>query len=167
MVNDRCNWAVLPSSPPSARPSSPRRVRRRKKVTPAAPRYWPTWPTTPGNAPCICVQGKNQHTGSHKACHRRFDPVERFHKESGKPFTYEKAQEAAAASAGGAMDPPRDLSDKEQACVAAQLDAYHTQAPPDGPGSTPNSPLKATGARGKVNVDYEAYKSKVSSAAGD
>lgn len=118
----------------------------------------------PNKAPCICVSGKNQHTGSHKACHRRFDPVERWHSDEGQPFTYETAQAAASGSASGAMDPPRDLSAKEEACVAAQLDAYHTQAPPDGPGSSKSSSLKASGAKGKVNDDYEAYKSSVGDA---
>ncbi len=118
----------------------------------------------PNKAPCICVSGKNQHTGSHKACHRRFDPVERYHAEKKLPFSYKSAQAAAAQSAGGAMNPPGDLDKAEQACVAAQLDAYHKQSPPDGPGSSPSSTLKSSGAKGKVNEDYEAYKSGVENA---
>jgi hypothetical protein len=115
-------------------------------------------------APCVCVLGKNQHTGSHKACHRRFDKVERYHSEelAGK-FSYGEAQSAASESAGGAMDPPRDLSEKEQACVAAQLDGYYKQPEPDGPGLESNSDVKASGAAGKVNDDYEAFKTSMTS----
>ncbi|MCG3188291.1 MAG: hypothetical protein LKCHEGNO_00263 [Burkholderiaceae bacterium] len=109
-------------------------------------------------APCICVLGKNQHTGSHKACHRRFDKVERYHFEEGLPFNYSDAQAAACDSAGGAMDPPRDLNEKEKACVGAQLDAYYKQPKPDGPGLSSNSPVNKSGASGKVNDDYEAYR---------
>jgi hypothetical protein len=112
-------------------------------------------------APCICTLGKNQHTGSHKACHRRFDKVERFHFEEGKDFKYETALDTAASSAGGAMDPPRDLKDNEKACVKAQLDAYYKQEPPDGPGCKADTNLKASGAPGKVNEDYEAYATAV------
>ncbi|MDE2048702.1 MAG: DUF4150 domain-containing protein, partial [Betaproteobacteria bacterium] len=116
-------------------------------------------------APCICVQGKNQHTGSHKACHRRFDKVERYHfEEKGGQFSYGEAKSAASDSAGGAMDPPRDLSPKEKACIAAQLEAYYTQKPPDGPGLNDNSPVKASGAAGKVNEDYEDYANFMKSA---
>ena len=109
-------------------------------------------------APCICVLGKNQHTGSHKACHRRFDKVERFHFEEGKDFTYATALDTAASSAGGAMDPPRNLSTKEQACVSAQLKSYYEKEPPEGPGCKADTSLKASGAPGKVNDDYEAYR---------
>jgi Domain of unknown function (DUF4150) len=118
-------------------------------------------------APCICVLGKNQHTGSHKACHRRFDKVERFHHEENKPFTYGDAHTAACESAGGGMDPPRDLSTEEKSCVGAQLNAYYTQADPHGPGLNSSSDVTASGAAGKVNDDYDAYKSAMKAAARD
>jgi Domain of unknown function (DUF4150) len=114
-------------------------------------------------APCICVLGKNQHTGSHKACHRRFDKVERFHFEENKPFTYENSRTAACNSAGGAKDPPQDLSEEEKACVGAQLDAYYKQPEPDGPGLDSGSEVKKSGAPGKVNDDYEAYRTTMKS----
>ncbi len=119
------------------------------------------------NAPCICVLGKNQHTGSHKACHRRFDKVERFHFEENKLFTYGDAHVAACESAGGGMDPPRDLKREEKACVGAQLDAYYTKPDPDGPGLNSGSNVIASGAAGKVNEDYESYKTAMKMAARD
>jgi hypothetical protein len=111
-----------------------------------------------GAAPCICVLGKNQHTGSHRACHRRFDPVERFHSDKGIPFDYNTARTAAAESAGGAIDPPRDLNDKEKRCVLAQLDAYYMKDP-EGPRLEPSTTLNKQGAPGKVNVDYDQFVS--------
>jgi hypothetical protein len=103
-------------------------------------------------APVICVSRGNQHQGSHRRCHAVFDPVEQSCADSvpPKPFTYDNARNTAAKSAGGAMSPPRDLSPKEQACVGAQLDNYYTQKPPDGPGCTPGTNLRASGASGKV-----------------
>lgn len=108
-------------------------------------------------APCICVLGKNQHTGSHRACHRIFDPIERVHHGEGSPpFEYRTARYAAATSAGGALNPPRPLEEKEKACVEAQLNNYYQKPPPDGPGLRDKDPLnKPTGARGKVNELYE------------
>lgn len=102
------------------------------------------------NAPVICVSFGNQHQGSHKACHARFDPVEQDHFDNNKPFTYEKAKSTAAASAGGAMDPERELNDKEKACIEHQLDQYYTAPPPGGPGCTNSSTVRASGAPGKV-----------------
>ena len=107
-----------------------------------------------GAAPCICVLGKNQHTGSHKACHRIFDPIERYYNSTpGKTFDYRTARYAAAASAGGAMNPPRQLSEEEKGCVEAQLDAYYKD--PNGPGLTPQQSMNTQGARGKVNELYD------------
>lgn len=108
------------------------------------------------DAPCICVQGKNQHTGSHRACHRVFDPIERVHGTNGTPFEYQTASYAAATSAGGAQNPPRQLSEEEKACVEAQLGTYYKAKPPNGPGLSNRSPLNPpTGASGKVNEFYE------------
>jgi hypothetical protein len=101
-------------------------------------------------APVICVSRGNQHQGSHRRCHAVFDPVELNCFEKNKPLTYSKARDTAAESAGGAMNPPRDLSKKEQACVGAQLDNYYKQKPPDGPGCTGNTNLRTSGAPGKV-----------------
>lgn len=56
-------------------------------------------------APVICVSRGNQHQGSHKRCHAKFDPVELDHFDKGKPFKYETARNTAAASAGGALSP--------------------------------------------------------------
>jgi hypothetical protein len=102
-----------------------------------------------GTAPCICVKGSNQHTGSHRACHRVFDPVERWHYENNKPFKYSTARNAAAKSAGGALTPKKNLTKKEQECIKAQLDEYYKAKPQ--PGLTANSPLNKSGAPGKVN----------------
>jgi hypothetical protein len=113
-------------------------------------------------APCICTLGKNQHTGSHKACHRRFDPVERFHNEQGMDFEYGTARAAAAESAGGAMDPPRDLNDAEKRCVGAQLDSYYKNDP-DGPQFKDDTKLKTQGASGKVNENYDQFVSEMES----
>lgn len=105
-------------------------------------------------APCICVQGKNQHTGSHRACHRIFDPIERvFH--DAPPFEYQTARYAAAASAGGAMNPPRTLSEPEKACVEAQLNNYYQRDQPHGPGLNDKDQLATQGAPGKVNELYD------------
>jgi hypothetical protein len=103
-----------------------------------------------GAAPVICVSRGNQHQGSHKKCHAKFDPVELDHFEKGKRFKYMNAQSAAAASAGGAMNPPRSLSDEEQECVSFQLDQYYKAKPPKGPGCNNSSSLRASGKRGKV-----------------
>lgn len=65
-------------------------------------------------APVICVSRGNQHQGSHKRCHAKFDPVELDHFDKGKPFKYETARNTAAASAGGALSPPRELTKKEK-----------------------------------------------------
>lgn len=104
------------------------------------------------NAPVICVSKGNQHQGSHKACHARFDPVERDHFEKAKPFPYSDARKAAAASAGGAMDPERDLTPAEEECVAFQLDEYYKAQPPQGIGVKDTDPVRTSGAAGKVNV---------------
>jgi hypothetical protein len=106
-------------------------------------------------APCICVLGRNQHTGSHKACHRIFDPVERVHYENGTDFEYRTGRYAAASSAGGAQNPPRQLSEKEKSCVETQLDNYYKQNPPDGPGLQDKDSLTKQGASGKVNELYD------------
>lgn len=101
-------------------------------------------------APVICVSQGNQHQGSHKLCHNVFDPVELKHAEEGKPFDYATARETAAASAGQALDPPRELSKKEKDCVSHQLDQYYTAKPPQGPGCTNSTPLAASGPSGKA-----------------
>jgi hypothetical protein len=107
-------------------------------------------------APVICVKGTNQHTGSHRACHRVFDPVERWYFSKKKDFRYKKAKEAAAKSAGGALTPKRRLTKKEQDCIKAQLDEYYKKDPP---GLTENTKLKASGARGKVNELFPKVQS--------
>jgi hypothetical protein len=101
-------------------------------------------------APVICVSRGNQHQGSHKLCHAKFDPVELDFFEKEKPFHYSDARTAACASAGGAMSPPRGLSDKEQACVGFQLDEYYTAPPKQGMGLASNAELRASAAPGKV-----------------
>lgn len=108
------------------------------------------------NAPVICVSKGNQHQGSHKRCHAKFDPVElkAFKRGPAKPFTYGQANKAASGSAGQALGPadngPRELTEKEKACVAHQLDNYYNQAPPDGPGCSSSSPVRSSDAPGKV-----------------
>ncbi len=101
-------------------------------------------------APVICVSRGNQHQGSHKRCHAKFDPIECDHFDNNKKFSYEKARETAAASTGGAMSPPRDLSEDEKKCVSFQLDQYYKAKPERGPGCKNNTPLRASGKRGKV-----------------
>ena len=101
------------------------------------------------NAPVICASYGNQHQGSHKACHAKFDPVELDHHDKGKKFKYSSARKAAASSAGGASDPPRDLSEDEKNCVALQLDAYYKDKK-KGPGCTEGTELRTSGAAGKV-----------------
>ncbi|MCR7159578.1 hypothetical protein NS899_15275, partial [Pseudomonas aeruginosa] len=56
----------------------------------------------------------------------------------------------AAASAGGALSPPRELTKKEKECVAFQLDQYYKAKPKKGPGCTTATNLRASGAAGKV-----------------
>jgi len=112
-----------------------------------------------GAAPCICVLGRNQHTGSHRGCHRIFDPVERWHAEQNKPFSYTRAKEAAAKSAGGGRTPPKKLTPKELECVKLQLDEYYQKAPPDGPGLKGKDAMTASEAPGKVNELYPKVES--------
>jgi hypothetical protein len=114
-------------------------------------------PNTPGyshsRAPVICVSFGNQHQGSHKLCHNVFDPYELDHHEKGKPFHYEKARNKAAQSAGGAVDPPRDLTKKELDCIKFQLDLYYKEDPPEGAGCNNKTELKTSGAPGKAIPD--------------
>jgi hypothetical protein len=114
-----------------------------------------------GSAPCICVQGSNQHSDEHKKCHRIFDPVERWHAKNNKDFTYSKAKNAAAKSAGGALNPARRLSKREQECIKAQLDEYYKKKPE--PDFQENTNLNATGGgggRGKVNELFPQVEAK-------
>lgn len=99
-------------------------------------------------APVICVSRGNQHQGSHRACHAIFDPVELDHNTSNTPFTYAKARETAATSAKGAMDPERDLTAQEKACVEFQLDQYYKAAPPAGAGVKDSTVLDTTAKKG-------------------
>lgn len=99
------------------------------------------------HAPVICVSRGNQYQGSHQLCHEKFDPVELDHFEKNKPFTYATARKTAAESAGGAMNPPRELDDKEKACVEHQLDQYYTA---DKPGCTDSTVLRASAKPGKA-----------------
>jgi len=102
-------------------------------------------------APCICVSRGNQHQGSHKRCHTKFDPVELDHFNKNKKFSYSKARDTAASSASGAVSPPREkLTKKEKKCLSFQLDQYYKAKPPKGPGLTSSSPMKASGAKGKA-----------------
>ncbi len=103
-----------------------------------------------GKAPVICVSRGNQHQGSHKRCHAKFDPVELNHFNKKKDFKYGTARDTAAASAGGACNPPKELSKAEQACVGAQLDAYYKAKPPTGPGCRETTTIRSSGAAGKV-----------------
>jgi hypothetical protein len=117
---------------------------------------------THGSAPCVCVQGENQHTEEHRACHKIFDPVEKWHYKNKKDFKYGTAKNAAAKSAGGALDPARRLSKREQDCIKAQLDEYYTKKPK--PGFTNDKNLHKSGGQGKVNElydDVEAQSGKV------
>lgn len=101
-------------------------------------------------APCICVSQGNQYQGSHELCHGRFDPVELKHFEENKTFHYETARNTAAESAGQALQPPRELDEQEKKCVAHQLDNYYTASPPNGPGCSSSTPLRASPKPGKV-----------------
>jgi hypothetical protein len=103
-----------------------------------------------GKAPVICVSQGNQHQGSHKLCHSKFDHIELEHFTEGKDFTYGNARDTAAASAGGALSPPRELSKEEKGCVAFQLDTYYRSDPPAGPGCCEGDSVRASGAPGKV-----------------
>jgi hypothetical protein len=101
-----------------------------------------------GPAPTICVSGKNQHKGRHQQCHEIFDPYELEHFKKGWKFTYEKARDKAAESAGGVFDPPKELKEKEIECVKYQLDLYYKKDE-DGPQLTNKTELTASGAPGK------------------
>ncbi len=103
-----------------------------------------------GHAPVICVSGRTQHKGAHKRCHARFDPVELDHFTSGDPLTYSDARDAAASSAGQALNPPRDLSEEEKACVAFQMDQYYKAKPPKGAGLKNGDEVATQGKPGKV-----------------
>lgn len=107
------------------------------------------------HAPCLCVQGKNQHTGSHRGCHRIFDPFERACQEEGQ-FDYQTARSGAAASAGGGVTPPGILEEDDKACLEAQLDAYYVKDP-NGPRLSSDTPMNSDphGAVGKVNELYD------------
>jgi hypothetical protein len=103
-------------------------------------------------APVICVSRGNQHQGSHKRCHEKFDPVELAHERSNTPFRYDIAREAAVNSAGGALEPPKEpdqMTDKEKACLRHQLDHYYKNDP-KGPKLNDGSPLRTSEAPGKV-----------------
>jgi len=101
-------------------------------------------------APVICVSFGDQYQGSHQRCHERFDPVELNHHQQGKPFTYATARKTAAASAGGALTPPRDITADEQTCVEHQLDQYYTGTSVKAPACSDSTVLRASGKPGKA-----------------
>jgi hypothetical protein len=88
--------------------------------------------------------------------------VERFHFEKNLDFDYQTARAAAGESAGGAMDPPRDLTDQERRCVEAQLDSYYKNDP-TGPQLKDDSSMNKQGQSGKVNEGYAQFESSMAS----
>jgi HNH/endonuclease VII toxin of polymorphic toxin system len=104
---------------------------------------------THGSAPCICVDGTNQHQLEHAACHAIFDPVElqayaEMQEGSRTAFTYAEAREAGIASARGANGGTA-LDTQTEECLRAQLENHFK----DRCGATDYSPLRASGKRGK------------------
>ena len=77
-------------------------------------------------APCVCVDNENQHDGTHRDCHKVFDPIEnKLSKVAPKgKMTYRQARNAAAKSAAG-INNNRTPTKKQQACIKAQLDEYY------------------------------------------
>jgi hypothetical protein len=112
-----------------------------------------------GRSPCICVMGKSQHKEDHKKAHEFFDPIERWHFENGEDFTYERARYAAGLSAVPALDPNRELTDKEVSCVEAQLDNFYKDDD-NGPKLKDGDSMTTSGAPGKVNDLYEMVEDK-------
>ncbi|MCB1986336.1 MAG: DUF4150 domain-containing protein [Burkholderiales bacterium] len=159
VCEDMEHLALVPKSPGCPGDQTPHHLipdRCVQGVTGSIPGNSPITPSRLYNkAPCICVTGTNQHAESHRDCHRIFDPIEGAHFENGIPFEYRKARSAAAESAGGAMNPPRRLSEEERACVEHQLENFYTQPPPDGPGFGDFDHLNATDRSGKVNDFYD------------
>lgn len=88
-------------------------------------------------APVICVSRGNQHQGSHKRCHAKFDPVELDHFDKGKPFKYETARNTAAASAGGALSPPRGLTKKKRSASPSSSTSTTRPSPRRGRAAPP------------------------------
>lgn len=101
-------------------------------------------------APVICVSRGNQHQGSHKRCHAKFDPVELDHFDKGKPFKYETARNTAAASAGGALSPPRELTKKKRSASPSSSTSTTRPSPRRGRAAPPPRTSAPRARQGKV-----------------
>jgi Domain of unknown function (DUF4150) len=102
---------------------------------------------THGDAPCICVTGRNQHTKQHGKCHAICDPPELDAHKARRTYTYEEASTNGAKACAGAQnsDKPLDENSDEFKCIKAQLDAYYK----DDCNMKDDSPMKKSGKRGK------------------
>ena len=97
-------------------------------------------------APVVCTNNKNQHGGTHRDCHKVFDPIE--HAEAQKnpkgKMKYKTARDAAAKSASG-INNDKELTEKQLECVKLQLDNYYKNCLKKADGSIDeNADLKAS-----------------------
>lgn len=100
---------------------------------------------THGSAPCICVTGRNQHSGEHKDYHEIVDTAEYGAYQSGEKYAYQDSRSAAITSVVSANNLKGSETEKVSSCVQHQLDNYYKTRC----NAKEDSPLKASGKRGK------------------
>lgn len=105
---------------------------------------------THGSAPCICVTGRNQHSGEHKDYHEvvdrdEYEANQAIKAGTKKKYTYKESRESAANSFVEANNLEDPEASKVKECVKLQLDNYYKERCK----AKDESPLKASGKRGK------------------
>jgi hypothetical protein len=108
---------------------SPVGGRKQKKVLPEFKGY------KEGKAPCVCATGP-RHDKEHGALHAAQQTLEATHDMRSGAWSYKDAREA------GTLAHSLVYPDCNPKCIEAQLDAYHNQSAPDGPGVDDDSILR-------------------------
>lgn len=113
-----------------------------------------------GNAPCVCAKGARSDK-EHGTLHAVQQQLEAAYHQKKDGWTYREARDA------GIMAHSLMYPDCNPKCIEKQLDAYHNQDKPDGPGCDDKTPLRtdpdaATRSAGTLSVEArEAVKKAV------
>jgi hypothetical protein len=102
-----------------------------------------------GKAPCVCATGARSDK-EHGALHAVQQQLEAAHHAKNKKWSYKDACQTGVA-AHSIVYPQCN-----PACIEAQLDAYHNQKAPDGPGAGDNTELRTdpqAGTRSRGDLD--------------
>ena len=102
---------------------------------------------THGSAPCLCVDGRNQHTDEHGQYHAVVDAAEysAFTKESNYKYSDSRAASLESVQSVNKLDPKEKKSKKILACAKKQLDNYYKKRCR----ANDSSILRSSGKRGK------------------